>query len=777
MIPHIPPPRHNVNNSTKPFNDLVNYIKTENANKNILSVSSLFNDIIAYSIAPVDKLSQEDKCVAIQIANISVLEVAAIEMNAVAAMNTRCKDPVFTFILSWPEHERPAHSSIFDAAEHALLALGLEDHQSIIAIHADTDNVHCHVAVNRVHPETYRSKHLEWSIKTLHLAARESEIKHGWSNDNGIYIAETNGHGNKVIVKSTKVRQDSLPTWHDPDSMETWLKTSVSKALKAALINMHSWDNLHLWLNQNGISLADTGGGGMRLHVKSFDSGEILSIPTSKGLRVLKRTDLESRWGVFEAAISSKVIRHDEPPLARPSALIDLSGRYEKYQQLVRDGEATYKRNIAQFKKTYSDTLKENKLEEKLAYSVNGKNIKLASLELFLANASLFEKHAINKKIAENTLKENLLLIERPKQPTLSWREWLHAQANLGDQSALSSLRSIVYQAHRDPIKARPSLPSQEASKLPNNKHLAESEPEAYNTFQFSQLMAQLIEGEKKENAIRAARIGSMRPYQSNSLLKKYVGMQWRVTGNGNVEYNALSGRHLFTDSGSRITFDKTLVTDDEIRLALIHASHKFGNKLTLTGDDSIFTARMACIADEMSLIVLNPDMQSIIADARTDRLLAATMVKVESSVETPELKAVGFEAIEDNKEKVFNLSVGSVLLVEGDALSSEDTKADNLFTLYEHLKQGVLAINPQAEFIIPDININNNFEGKIIHSIEASKNQPAGFAQHLGRWKYALHSHPAPTDHMEQSIKVSYKDGIAINDSPHISKKNDISR
>ena len=82
-------------------------------------------------------------------------------MNAVAAQNTRCKAPAFHFILTWPEHEYPDPAAIFDAAEHAIKTLKLAEHQYVLAVHVDTDNIHCHVAVNRIHPKTFKSRNIE----------------------------------------------------------------------------------------------------------------------------------------------------------------------------------------------------------------------------------------------------------------------------------------------------------------------------------------------------------------------------------------------------------------------------------------------------------------------------------------------------------------------------------------------------------------------------------------------------------------------------------------
>ena len=175
MIPHVPRQRQHSINASKPFDDLVDYIE-ENKDKERkpkLETDILFSDLLDYATNPSDKLTNTDKCLAIRTHGISDISAASIEMNSVAAKNTRCNAPAYHFILSWPEHEQPKTTAIFDAAEHAIKALGLGEHQYVLAIHGNTDNRHCHIAVSRVHPLTYKAQHIEWAKKTLESAGFE----------------------------------------------------------------------------------------------------------------------------------------------------------------------------------------------------------------------------------------------------------------------------------------------------------------------------------------------------------------------------------------------------------------------------------------------------------------------------------------------------------------------------------------------------------------------------------------------------------------------------
>lgn len=200
MIPHILP-KYQHSEDCGPFRRLISQENTQN----LRLLNSVFDDAHNYGAdTPVDNSSEEEKCIGARTHGLASMRVAGIEMNAVAAENLRCQDPAFRFILSWPEHERPDSNLVCDAAEHAIKSLGLHDHQYIIWVFGHTDNIHCQALVNRIHPETFKSHHIAWSKKTLHLAARESEIKYGWSHDDGIYVVEQDSNNQKHIVLNKK---------------------------------------------------------------------------------------------------------------------------------------------------------------------------------------------------------------------------------------------------------------------------------------------------------------------------------------------------------------------------------------------------------------------------------------------------------------------------------------------------------------------------------------------------------------------------------------------
>lgn len=306
MIVKIPEKRRDNQSSFKALSDYITKeFNRDNIDINRPGFDQLTQYITRESVPDILSGIQVEKTIAVEIGNINSLSNAAKEMYAVAEKNAKVDDPVYHYILSWPEHERPEARDMLAAARDTIAALGMAEHQYIIAIHANTDNLHAHIEVNRVHPITFKSHNIEWSRKTLHHAAREAEIKYGWSHDNGIYnVIEINGK--KIIAERTKT-SEQLPseksqlfeTWNREESLETWCRRQPAPVLKELLPTLQSWDDLHDALHQFGLQLIDSGGGGMKISTLATDDQSPITISASKAFRFLKRSELEARLGKF----------------------------------------------------------------------------------------------------------------------------------------------------------------------------------------------------------------------------------------------------------------------------------------------------------------------------------------------------------------------------------------------------------------------------------------------------------------------------------------------
>lgn len=105
---------------------------------------------------------------------------ATLEILATQALNTRSKaDKTYHLVFSFPPGEQPPMAVLHAIEDELCAAIGMADHQRISAVHIDTDHLHVHVAINKVHPKTYRNFEPYYDHKRLMEACDRLEVKHG----------------------------------------------------------------------------------------------------------------------------------------------------------------------------------------------------------------------------------------------------------------------------------------------------------------------------------------------------------------------------------------------------------------------------------------------------------------------------------------------------------------------------------------------------------------------------------------------------------------------
>ena len=162
--------------------------------------------VVDYIVAPENENSVE-KCVFHEAVNFLShdLKSQKAEMTALAQEAVRSKDPIDHWVLSWKSHERPTSEQAREAAAIFIKQCGLEGHQYIIGLHDDTDNMHLHIAVNRVHPDTCKVVKINkgFDKEAGHQAIAIIEKKQGWSvEENARY--RTNDCAELIIDPATK---------------------------------------------------------------------------------------------------------------------------------------------------------------------------------------------------------------------------------------------------------------------------------------------------------------------------------------------------------------------------------------------------------------------------------------------------------------------------------------------------------------------------------------------------------------------------------------------
>lgn len=257
-----------------------------------------FEGLIAY-------VRQASKADYVIMNRLSSLDNAVVEMKSVAGMNVAVRDPVYHLILSWTKYEKPTKEQINEAVNMQVKALGCERHQWIAAVHIDSDNIHVHVAINRVNPDNYRAVNPRGDFFIIDKTCREIELKQGWSHDRGPYCVEYVGSQALVIEQRHRhlLRQLSdgakqLERYTGEISLERWARDSDT--LAEIFSTSASWNDVHNKLRIIGLELIRSSDGrGLVLHDPVQDAHARASL-----VRGYSAEGLASRLGEFQGDAS-----------------------------------------------------------------------------------------------------------------------------------------------------------------------------------------------------------------------------------------------------------------------------------------------------------------------------------------------------------------------------------------------------------------------------------------------------------------------------------------
>ncbi|HGH4623543.1 TPA: TraI/MobA(P) family conjugative relaxase [Enterobacter cloacae] len=443
----------------KIFNDLVGYA-TRNALPDSQDVIATFPD--GRQQVRCDKVICETNCFS--------LATASTEMDMVAMQNTRCNDPVYHVILSWPESERPTPDQIFDSARHCLKRMGMEGHQYVFAIHDDTDNLHCHLTVNRINPVSYKAASLYNDHFTLDRCCRELELKNGWTHDNGPYKVNEDGAivRNRSFYKSAPSAARQLEHFGDKESLFSYAVDNCRGKIDEVFLQPdYTWDDVHNVLVSAGLELRPKGqglaiydlGSDTQAPIKASDLHPELTLDSQQELigkfipatihretdhvgreRLLSTVDIQTQY-------NDRLHRRDkgaraERRVQRAAARQDLIARYKAYKTaFVRPGIS-------------ADTVRTRFRELSASYRIRKNNVRISQrdplLRKLMFRALEVEKMKDMAALRLQIREERKALKEMPGSRPLSYRAWVEMQATRHDAAAISQLRGWAYREKRN---------------------------------------------------------------------------------------------------------------------------------------------------------------------------------------------------------------------------------------------------------------------------------------------------------------------------------------
>ena len=91
-------------------------------------------------------------------------------------------DKTCNMLIFFVSDENPSDQSLREIEDSVVSSIGFKEHQRISVVHHDTDNLHIHVAINKIHPETFNMIEPYRAYKTFAEIASKLEIELGEFN-------------------------------------------------------------------------------------------------------------------------------------------------------------------------------------------------------------------------------------------------------------------------------------------------------------------------------------------------------------------------------------------------------------------------------------------------------------------------------------------------------------------------------------------------------------------------------------------------------------------
>ncbi|NIA56980.1 relaxase/mobilization nuclease domain-containing protein [Massilia sp. TW-1] len=348
-------------------------------------------------------------------------QAAALEILNTQAMNTRSTaDKTYHLLISFRRDENPDAATLAAIEDRLCDGLGFTGHQRISVVHEDTDNLHVHVSINKIHPTRYTIHEPFRAYRVLAKLCDRLENEFGLQKDN--HTPRQVGAENRASDMEHHAGIESLLGW-------------IKRECKEQMLGAQSWEQLHAVLAEHGLRIHPRANG----LVISADDGTMVKAG-SVG-REFSKPNLEKRFGSFQATprqqISRKPTRrYQKQPIASSVDTTELYARYRAAQAEALDSRAR-ERDLARGSK-------ERRIEAaKRSVRLKRAALKLASMprpakKLMYSALS----HALGEEIAaiKNRYRLERQAIDRQHRRS-QWTDWLRREAETGDLQALAALR------------------------------------------------------------------------------------------------------------------------------------------------------------------------------------------------------------------------------------------------------------------------------------------------------------------------------------------------
>lgn len=320
-------------------------------------------------------------------------------LNTQALNTTSKQDKTMHLVVSFQEDEHPSFEVMKSIEIELMKALGMEKHQRLSVVHSNTNNLHMHIAVNKVDPDTMKVKNPYNDVKILQETAIKLERKFGLKIDNHI---SSNDKGQNKYNKHTM-----------SCDFETWVKTKLNAEVSMLLAaNKTTFQDLRKCLAKYDLEFRER-----RKGFVISSKSEKLFCKASSVHRELSKQALEKRFGNLNLKPTFE-IEEKQPAKSKFNKFEGMPTHplYEKYKE--------------------ADEQRRKKLKLGLDF------IELRRNELNkLVKSSNFDKKTIIYSKTQRALLKNKVGKLYKEYKKRSFRDFLLDEALSGNQEAIRMLR------------------------------------------------------------------------------------------------------------------------------------------------------------------------------------------------------------------------------------------------------------------------------------------------------------------------------------------------
>jgi len=266
------------------------------------------------------------------------LELACKLVDAIQAQNTRAgsKRTYHLVISLHHDDRRLERKELQQVVERLVDTLGFSEHQYIAVRHSDTDHEHIHVAINQIHPETFRIHSPAWDHQKLFTGARALERE----------LRLTPLRSRTRNRERVPQRAADCEAHHGVESFARWAREKLRPALHAT--ELRSWDDVHDICGRFGVVIGAHGNG---LVFEDVERG--VRVKASFVARELSKARLCERLGAFQSVSErQRETALRAPHQYSPRPALASQSVWKEYEQTLQEARARREHDWARYRDT-----------------------------------------------------------------------------------------------------------------------------------------------------------------------------------------------------------------------------------------------------------------------------------------------------------------------------------------------------------------------------------------------------------------------------------------